>query len=140
LKHLQEVEPSCNIEVMNRNLVSAITVVMNKMIPKRVVHTRKSTDLVNYHIEAAKKRRDRLFKQFCKTGCPVTLKKMKDLNLVIKRVIKRERNRTLNAKMKDSSTKTFWHSVNTMLGRSSGIESITLKDDANNVLSEDESA
>jgi hypothetical protein len=36
---------------------------MNKIMPKRVVHTRRSTDVVSYAVEALKKKRDRQLKK-----------------------------------------------------------------------------
>jgi hypothetical protein len=137
---LKDFKDTDSVEVMNRNLVSAITVAMNKIIPKRVVHTRRSSDLVNYHVEAIKKKRDRMFKSYRKTGSLETLKIVKDLNLQIKRVIKKERQRTIKAKMKDSSPKTFWHTVNTLLGQSTSYDAIVLKDKDGFLMNEDEAA
>jgi hypothetical protein len=113
----KDIDCSASFEIFNRELTTSITSAMNVAIPKRVVHTRRETDIVNYHVEALKKRRDRLFKKARKTGCESTLQKVKELNLTIKCVIKRERARIIKSKMKDSSPTTFWTTVNTLLGR-----------------------
>jgi hypothetical protein len=61
---------------------------MNTSIPKRVVHTRRDTDIVNYNIEALKKKRDRKLKEARKTGNPQVLMIVKELDKAIKDTIK----------------------------------------------------
>ncbi len=44
-----------NVELQDRNLTITLTVAMNKLTPKRVVHIRRETSIINYHIKALEK-------------------------------------------------------------------------------------
>ncbi len=121
----------------NRELTTIITEAMNKLIPKRIVHTRRPDDVVSYCVEALKKRRDRLFKK-ARSGCVESMRTVKELNIAIKRLVKKERQRIIRSKMKDSSLKTFWHTVNTLLGKSVGPDDIQLFDENNVALNQDD--
>jgi hypothetical protein len=106
-----------SLDAFNRDLVTAITQAMNDIIPKRVIHTRRDTDIHNYKIEALKKKRDRLFKEARKLKCPVAMAKVKELNKNIKKLGNSEKAKLINTKMKNSSPATFWSTVNGLLGR-----------------------
>lgn len=125
-------------DIFDRDLSMAILSSMNDVIPKRVVHVRRDTDVVNYHIEAVKKKRDRLLKKARKTNDPKTMSRVKDLNKVIKTVVVRERDRLIKNKMKNSSSSTFWKTVNGLLGRASNSE-IRISD-GNGFLSDEDAA
>ncbi len=124
---------------LNRELTTILTTAMNASIPKRVVHKRRGNDIINYHIEAVKKKRDRLIKKARKRNCEETMQKVRELNVTIKKIIKRERNRILHAKIKDSSPQTFWHTVNSLLGKNVGFDEIQLRNE-NGTLAGDEMA
>jgi hypothetical protein len=137
--HLSELNGSPDI--MDRDLTTSILAVMNQVIPKRVVHLRRQTDMVNYSVEAMKKKRDRLIKQAKKENCAVTMSKVKDLDKKIKRLIVKERKRMIENKMKDSSPATFWKTMNDLLGRSGGKDVLEIMDSNNaRFLSESEAA
>lgn len=126
--NLQEVAMDNSASKLDRDLSIAISMTMNEVIPKRVMHIRRDTDIVNYHIEAVKKKRDRLFKQARKENNPSVMLRVKELNTVIKSIVKRERDRIIKNKIKNSSSTTFWNTVNGMLGRGSGDDSCKLVD------------
>ena len=128
------------IDRFDRDLSIAILTSMNEMIPKRVIHLRRDTDVVNYHIEAVKKKRDRLIKKARKTNSSSIMATVKELNKVIKLVVKRERDRIIKNKMKNSSAKTFWSTVNGLLGRGKNDEEITLLGEDDLPLSEEDVA
>lgn len=119
-------EFSERIETCDRDITIAVVSAMNRVMPKRVIHLRRDNDVVNYHIEAAKKKRDRKLKMARKTGNPVIMNEVKSLNAAIKRIVKSERKRLLKNKMKNSSPATFWSTVNGLLGRSSTGDDLVL--------------
>jgi hypothetical protein len=128
---LKDLKMSESIYKMDRDISSCIIQAMNKVIPKRVVHIRRATDIVNYHIEALKKKRDRLFKNARKTGDVDVMKRVKKLNRTIKKAIVKERDRLISNKMKDSSAQTFWSTMNGLLGRSTNHEEFLIRDGKN---------
>lgn len=83
---------------------------------------------MNYHIEAVKKKRDRLFKQAKRENNPAIMLRVKELDVVIKSVVKRERDRIIKNKIKNSSSTTFWNTVNGLFGRSPDYDSCKLVD------------
>ena len=123
-----------SLESIDRDLTIAIITAMNTVIPKRIVHTRRNTDVINYHIEAVRKKRDRLIKKAHKTGNPKVMVKVKELNHVIKSVVKRERDRIIRNKIKDSSPKTFWKTVNDLIGKFQTMDEMKINDDAGDPL------
>lgn len=137
--NLSEIRLSNSIDEMDRELTIAIVMSMNKLIPKRVVHVRRDTDVINYHIEAVKKKRDRLIKKARKNNCQLTMLRVKELNKVIKAVVNRERDRMIRNKMKNSSASTFWNTVNTLLGRNTK-DNINIAGPEGKYLSDEETA
>jgi len=85
--------------------------------------------VVDYHIEALKKKRDRKLKQARKNNCATNMAKVKELDATIKKVIKRERARIIKNKMKDCSARSFWQTINTFFGRSSGNSEVNIVKD-----------
>jgi len=106
-----------NTNWVNRELTTCITLVLNKLAPRRVVHQRRTTDIINCNVEALKKKRDRLIKKARAKNSVELMKGVKELNKEIKAVIKKEKQRAIHLKLKDSSPKGFWHCVNGLLGR-----------------------
>jgi hypothetical protein len=52
-KSVDELCRDCDsVELQDKNL----TIAMNKLVPKRVIHIRRETDILDYHIEALKKK------------------------------------------------------------------------------------
>jgi hypothetical protein len=129
--------PSSSSEQFNTNLTIAISSAINVCIPKRVVHLRRDTDITNYHVEAAKKKRDHLIKRARKLKCPDLMAKVTVLNKKIKFLVKRERARIMKAKMKDSSSSTFWKTVGDLLGKNQTSEEYQVRDSDGNVMSEE---
>ncbi len=130
---------SSSTEVLNRNMENAISAAMNVAIPKRVVHLRRDSDIVSYKLEALKKKRDRLLKEARKTGCALILEKVKNLNLAVKKMVKSERDRIINNKLKNSSPTNFWSTVNGLLGRVMDT-TLEIRDEKGNKLSDEMSA
>ena len=126
MESLNDLNHSNPSDILDRDLSMAILASLNRLIPKRVVHIRRETDVVNYHIEAVKKKRDRLLKKARKTNDPKIMACVKELNIVIKKVVIKERNRLIKNKMKNSSSTTFWSTVNTLLGRSARPDAIRI--------------
>ncbi len=138
--NLEDVGHNDSINRFDRDLSIAILTSMNEMIPKRVIHVRRDTDVVNYHIEAVKKKRDRLLKKARKTNNPSIMVTVKELNAVIKSVVKRERDRIIKNKMKNSSAKTFWNTVNGLLGKGTNDDGISVLGPDGLPLSEEDAA
>ncbi len=127
---LKDLALSQSVDLFDRDLSMAILASMNNIIPKRVVHVRRDTDIVNYHMEAVKKKHNRLMKKANKTKDPKIMLRVKELNKVIKTVVKKERHRLIKNKMKNSSATTFWSTINRLIGRSGGLDGISLTDGA----------
>lgn len=113
---------------LNRDLECAITVVMNKIIPKRVVHQRRQTDIKNYRIEALKKKRDRTLKKARPSGSPNLMVIVKELNKDIKKAVKFEKNRVIKLKLENSSPQGFWRTVNSLMGRENILDEFPLRE------------
>jgi len=139
-KSLAEIELSPRIETFERDLTTAILIAMNIVIPKRTVHKRREDDVISYKIEALKKKRDRLIKKARKDGCNEAMRRVKELDKAIGRVIKTERSRIINTKMKNSCPKTFWSTVNNLLGSAPDRGEIEIRDDEGIVLQQDAAA
>jgi len=116
-KNCKDITFSDNVNILNRELICALTLSMNELLPLRVVHLRKHTDIDSVQIESLKKKRDRWLKKAKKSGDVEKFKRVKELNAEIKRVVKKEKKRVINLKINDSSPKGFWNTVNGLLGR-----------------------
>jgi hypothetical protein len=62
----------------------------------------------NSRIAALKKKRDRAYKRYKKTGLIAFFKKSKSLTKTLKKVIRKERKRVFRAKMESHGSKGFW--------------------------------
>ncbi len=125
--------------VVNRDLTAAISESMNQTIPKRVIHTRRDTDVVSYELEALKKKRDRHLKLSRKTGDPKERKKVRELDKAVVKMIKKERARIIKSKLKDSSPQNFWVTVGGLLGRGPGTKQCDMYD-GDKLLTDDQAA
>ncbi len=139
-RRLSEIEQSRCPERFNCELTIAISMAMNECIPKRTVHLRRDTDIVNYQVEALKKKRDRQLKKARKTGAAGDRVKVKELDASIKRVLKKEKERLLRNKMKSSSPTTFWSVVNGLLGKGAPSDVYPLKMANEEVMPDDDIA
>jgi len=90
-----------NLQIINSCLVA----VSNEVAPKRVVKLRSQKEFVNSKIEAVKKKRDRTFKKFKKTGDIKYKDKARELTKVLKKIIAKERKRVFRAKMGSHGSK-----------------------------------
>jgi hypothetical protein len=120
LLHAQDVLDSIN---------SSIIQTLNKWAPKRVVRLRGEQEFENCRIEAMKKRRDRAFKKFKKTGNLELYLKAKSLTKTLRRIIKSERKRVFRAKMKSHGVKSLWRTVGAVFNDKSQKEDMRLKID-----------
>jgi hypothetical protein len=94
------------LDTINGNLIETL----NKFAPKRVVRLR-GEQFENTRIEAMKKKRDRQWKKYKKTGLDKYYFKSKELSKVLVKVIKRERKRVFRAKLNSHGAKGFWKTV-----------------------------
>jgi hypothetical protein len=99
----------------------------NEVIPKRTVRLRGDGQFENSRIEAIKKRRDRAYKKFKKTGNIDHLQKSKSLTSTLKRVIKKEQKRVFRAKMSTHGASSFWRTVGEVFKNCGVRESISLE-------------
>jgi len=123
-----DIKMSDDINEYEREITCAITLAMNNVIPLRVVHIRRHTDLISTQISSLQKKRDRLLKKARKTGNPQTYLQVSEINKEIKRVVKKEKNRVINQKLKNSTPSGFWYTVNSLLGRCNKEDVIPLID------------
>jgi len=93
------------------NVTSAIIETLNAVAPKRVMKLRNESEFENSKIAFVKKKRDRAFKNFKKTGDPKYLKKSKQLSKKLKAVVKKERKRVFRRKLECHGQKSFWKTV-----------------------------
>ncbi len=121
-RELSDIEFCERVDSFDRDLTIAISTALNVVIPKRTIHLRRDDNVVSYNLEAIKKKRDRHIKMARKTGEGRYMVKVKELDKLIKKTVKTERDKIIKAKMKSSSPKTFWTAVNTLLGRTQSME------------------
>jgi hypothetical protein len=138
LTNLREINIDASVEVLDRDVTTALLNAMNTVIPKRVIHLRRQTDMVNYSIEAMKKKRDRLIKKAKKENCAKSMSEVKFLDKAIKKQVVKERSRLINNKMKNSSANTFWSTMNDLLGRSGGKDMVHILDETGESFLNDE--
>jgi len=101
---------------INDKLVSAITECLNVLVPKRISTIRGSNAVVNPLIQNLKNRKIRAYKLWGKTKDPKHWVSVKELSKKLNREIKIERNRVLSSQL-NKDTKSFWSSVNSLMGR-----------------------
>jgi saccharopine dehydrogenase-like NADP-dependent oxidoreductase len=89
------------------------------MLPKRVVRLRGEHEFENSRIEALKKKRDRQFKKFKKTGNEKYYRKSKSLTKTLVKVIKKEQKRVFRAKLNSHGVQSFWKTVGDLFATTS---------------------
>ncbi len=95
-----------------------LTDILNEVAPERVIRI-KDNQIVSHKLEKLKKKRDRAFKLFRKTGsvdCEL-LRSIKDMNKKIRKLVKTESVRNFQNKAKSPDPKVFWQAVNQTLGK-----------------------
>ncbi len=92
--------------------------VTEDVAPYRVIRLNNTTDIVNSRIAALKKKRDRKLKQARKNNNWITKTKAHTLCVTLKKVIKRERRRIVEAKSRTSNPRGFWRLVRSLKGNS----------------------
>jgi hypothetical protein len=110
-------------------LTSKIVGVCNILIPKRTIRLRGPHEFENSRIEAMKKRRDRAWKSFKKTGDEYYYEKSKSLSKKLKQIIKRERQRVFRAKLNSQGETSFWRTVSNVFNSKAIKDDLTLKND-----------
>jgi len=101
--------------------LDVIIQVLEKLAPYRVIRFRDNMgQLVNTRIEKKKKRRNRLFIRYKKTGNIDDLKSSKAISKEIKKLVKKEKERSVKLKAETPNVKTIWNMVNKILGKSYG--------------------
>jgi hypothetical protein len=86
----------------------------NDVIPKRVVRLRDEKEFENSRIEALKKKRDRVWKKYKKTGNEKYYFQSKALTKSLLNTIRHEKRRVFRAKMQAHGAKSFWRMVGTI--------------------------
>jgi len=95
--------------------------VLEKLAPYRVIRFRDNMgQLVNTRVEKKKKKRNMLFIRYKKTGNIDDLKSSKAISREIKKLVKKEKERSVKLKAETPNVKTFWNMVNKILGKSYG--------------------
>jgi hypothetical protein len=72
-----------------------------------------------------KKNRDRILKKARRTDSVSLMLVVKELDKVIKKTVKKECDRLISNKMKNSSSATFWTTVNGLLGCTNSFENFS---------------
>jgi hypothetical protein len=116
----------CQLDAINHNL----TTILNKWAPKRVVRLRTNhQQFENCRIEALKKKRDRAWKKYKKTGSNAQYVKSKSLSKTLLKVIKKEKKRVFRAKMESHGSKGFWRTVGSLFKGTETRDRMTLEID-----------
>jgi len=93
--------------------------ILEKLAPLRVIRTRLPTHVENPRVEKLKKRRDRLYKKYKKTGDNKYLIKANDCSKHLKKLIKHELRESFQRKAQSPNVKCFWSTVNQLQGKKS---------------------
>jgi len=102
--------------------------IYEKLAPIRSARTRNPLQLINPRIEKIKKRRDRLYQDYKRTGNLDILMSVKNETKRLKKAIKRERKIVIENKSKSPNTNTFWDFVKVLQGRKDKIVIDHIKD------------
>jgi len=100
----------------SHGLIGALAELLEKQAPYRVIRV-KDDQVVNTKLEAMKKKRDRFLKRFKKKGELQDLEHSKSYSRKIKKLVKKEKTRAIQAKACNPDPRKFWQVVNNMLGK-----------------------
>lgn len=117
-KELDQLSINSTENLLYKDLIMIMTKILDRLAPQRVIRY-KSCDIVSLKLEKLKKRRDRLFKKFRKTGSTDEdlLAEIKTLNKDIRKCVHQESVRLFQSKAKSPDPKIFWQAVNASLGK-----------------------
>jgi hypothetical protein len=98
------------------NFEESLKKILDRVAPLRSIRIKDSPDqIVHPKLEKKKKRRDRMFKLFRQTNEEEHLKGVRKLSKEIKKMVKRTTRNAVQDKA-NASARTFWQTVNSLLG------------------------
>jgi len=106
-------------ELLDPTILKIQSEVQDIFCPLRRVRTARPTDIVTNEVEKLKKKRKRLLFKLNKDPGGNYLTKINQLNLQIRSMIKSERKRIINTKLKSPNPKSFWHEIRSLQGLTS---------------------
>jgi hypothetical protein len=111
-EHVMSGSESIDSTIVQLNLA------FEELVPLRVARFKpENGEIPNAKIAKVRKRRDRHYKLFIKTGLEFYLHQSKKDTKSLKKIIKKEKKRVIQTKLKSPNPKTFWTVINNMLGK-----------------------
>ncbi len=115
-KLVNESEALMDVESLNEGIKRVHHYILEKLAPFRVFRMRSDSQLTNSSIEALKKKRNRAYRSYSKTGDESYLKKSKDLSKKLKKQLKYTEKKRILEKSKAKDPRTFWSLVKELRG------------------------
>jgi len=111
--------------------------ILEKLAPTRTIRIRTPNNIINPRVEKVKKLRDRLYKEYKKSGNHETLAQAKLQTKRLKKVIKREAYIKLSKKAQTPNSECFWKVVNELQGKNCKNEIKSIIDENEKVIDDD---
>jgi len=90
--------------------------ILDKLAPFRVAKIRSPEQIVNPKVEKIRKKKDRAYKKYKRTGLSLHLFMAKHLENELKKLVKSETRRVFQVKATAPGNKSFWNAVNDLQG------------------------
>jgi len=100
--------------------------ILDTLAPMRVVKLRRATDIVDSHVSALIKKRNRLFKRYNSSGLVKYQLEARSLTKTIKQLVKKKTREKYEKKACSKDQKQFWSVVNEITGKTRQSDKLTL--------------
>jgi len=105
--------------------------ILNELAPERVVKTRRNTDIVDSKVNSIKKKRDRLYLKYKKTGDEFYLNASNALTKEMKKEIRSRQKKKYETKANTQNPKAFWSVINEINGNHRNNDTIRILQNGN---------
>jgi hypothetical protein len=126
-QRMVDADSATDPDTLNEAIANIHRYVMNKLAPERVFRLRAPDQQINSSVEALKKKRDRAYKHYKKTGDAESLHRSQELSKKLKKRLKYVEKKRINIKAKSSNPKIFWDMVSELRGKKARASEITIK-------------
>jgi hypothetical protein len=128
-------------ESLNREITSIQDLILRVLAPLRAFRTRDEKQIINSEVEALKKRRNRKFIMYKKTGNSGYLREAKNLSKKLKKELNKVEKNVIQRKAESKDPKVFWNTVKELRNGKCQKETMKLKmDDGTMVIDPNEIA
>lgn len=129
-KHLIDSAYGCfDVEELNNRIKAIHTHILDELAPYRVFRLRNDQQQLSSSVEALKKKRNRAYREFKKTGNKSYLEKSQDLTKDLKKLLNKTEKIKIQNKARAKDPKTFWNLVSELRNGKKRSEKIMIDTD-----------